>query len=131
MGVGEPLDLVEAVMCGVDLFDCVVPTRHGRNGLAYTWEGRLNLRHAAFATDPRPLDSDCECETCRTYSRMYLRHLFQTQEILGLRLLSFHNVWFYGRLMSIIRENVSAQRLEDLRSRLASAYQPTVEEFSR
>ncbi|MBI3332876.1 MAG: tRNA guanosine(34) transglycosylase Tgt [Candidatus Omnitrophica bacterium] len=129
MGMGEPLDIVEAVENGVDLFDCVVPTRHGRNGLAYTWGGRLNLRHAAHATDPRPLDESCECETCRTYSRMYIRHLFQTQEILGLRLLSFHNVWFYSKLMSMIRRAIAGEGLKGLRARLAAAYQPTVEEM--
>ncbi len=127
MGVGEPLDVVDAVTHGVDLFDCVVPTRHGRNGLAYTWEGRLNLRHAAFARDPKPLDPRCRCEVCQTYSRMYIKHLFQVQEILGLRLLSFHNVWFYSQLMSTIRQAISGSGLEDLRSRLSSAYPSTLE----
>ena len=122
MGVGEPLDLLEAVMQGVDMFDCVVPTRHGRNGLAYTWVGRLNLRHAAHAADPRPVDPDCGCETCRTYSRMYIKHLFQTQELLGLRLLSFHNLWFYGKLMAAIRQAVSEGKLYALHNRLKAAY---------
>ena len=124
MGVGEPTDLVESVLHGVDLFDCVIPTRHGRNGLAYTWSGRMNLRHAAYATDPLPLDPDCPCLTCRTHSRMYIKHLFQTQEILGLRLLSFHNLWFYCQLMSSVRQAIASARMEELHHRLAAAYQP-------
>ena len=131
MGVGEPLDLVEAVGEGVDLFDCVVPTRHGRNGLAYTGQGRLNIRRAEFATDSKPLDPSCACATCRTYSRMYIRHLFQTQEILGLRLLSFHNVWFYSKLMREIRRAVAENRLCEIRSRIQEAYQPTLEGLMR
>ncbi|MCM8794887.1 MAG: tRNA guanosine(34) transglycosylase Tgt [Candidatus Omnitrophica bacterium] len=122
MGVGEPLDILEAVMAGVDMFDCVIPTRHGRNGLAYTWAGRLNLRHAVHSRDPSPLDPDCRCGTCRTYSRMYIRHLFQTHELLGLRLLSFHNLWFYGKLMESIRQAVSENRVEELKNRLDVAY---------
>lgn len=130
MGVGEPLDVVEAVSCGIDLFDCVVPTRHGRNGLAYTWTGRLNLRQAAYSTDPRPLDSDCPCEVCQTYSRMYIRHLLQAQEILGLRLLSFHNVWFYSTLMQRIRQAIEGKdpTLKELHARLAEVYQHSLQE---
>lgn len=128
MGVGEPLDIVEAVASGVDLFDCVVPTRHGRNGLAYTWAGRINLRHAAYAKDPRPVDPACGCEVCKTYSRMYLKHLFQTRELLGLRLLSFHNVWFYIKLMSDIRRAMEEASFQELRGRIERAYQPTVED---
>ena len=122
MGVGEPMDLVEAVEHGVDLFDCVVPTRHGRNGVAYTSEGRLNLRNAVHAADSGSLDPRCRCEVCRTYSRLYLRHLFQAQEILGLRLLSYHNVWFYSRLMAEIRAAIAAGGLKEIRSRIAAAY---------
>jgi queuine tRNA-ribosyltransferase len=134
MGVGEPLDVVDAVIQGVDMFDCVIPTRHGRNGLAYTWEGRVNLRHAAHVTDASPIDPACECEACRTHSRMYVRHLFQTHELLGLRLLSFHNLWFYGKLMLKIRQAVADGTLLDLRARLAAAYggeKTTVEGFVR
>ncbi|MBI3616185.1 MAG: tRNA guanosine(34) transglycosylase Tgt [Candidatus Omnitrophica bacterium] len=127
MGMGEPLDLVEAAANGVDLFDCVIPTRHGRNGLAYTWAGRLNLRNAVYAEDPRPLDESCECEACRTTSRMYIRHLFQTQELLGLRLLSFHNVWFYSKLICAIRQAILGKNLSALQARLAEVYQPTLE----
>jgi len=99
MGVGFPEDLIEGVRRGVDLFDCVAPTRMGRNGTAFTSEGRLNVKRAEFRTDPRPLDPDCECATCRRFSRGYLRHLYVSDEILGLRLLSLHNVHFLTALM--------------------------------
>ena len=122
MGMGEPMDLVEAAEAGVDLFDCVIPTRHGRNGVAYTSEGKLNLRNAVHAEDPRPLDPACPCEVCRTHSRLYIRHLFQAQEILGLRLLSFHNLCFYSTLMAEIRRAIGDGSLGSLRSKLSVAY---------
>ncbi|MGE5801855.1 MAG: tRNA guanosine(34) transglycosylase Tgt, partial [Gemmatimonadota bacterium] len=103
MGVGFPADLVEAVQRGVDLFDCVAPTRGGRNGSAFTPDGTLNIRNAAFRTDERPLDPSCDCETCTTYSRGYLRHLFVADELLGLRLLSLHNVRYLIRLAAEMR----------------------------
>ncbi|HET9387482.1 MAG TPA: tRNA guanosine(34) transglycosylase Tgt [Gemmatimonadales bacterium] len=103
MGVGFPADLVEAVQRGVDLFDCVAPTRGGRNGSAFTPDGTLNIRNAAFRTDERPLDPSCDCETCTTYSRAYLRHLFVAGELLGLRLLSLHNVRYLIRLAAEMR----------------------------
>jgi queuine tRNA-ribosyltransferase len=103
MGVGFPADLVAAVERGVDLFDCVAPTRGGRNGSAYTPEGTVNIRNAAYRTDGGPLDSSCDCETCTTYSRGYLRHLFVSGELLGLRLLSLHNVRYLIRLAAEMR----------------------------
>ena len=103
MGVGFPADLVAAVERGVDMFDCVAPTRGGRNGSAFTPEGTLNIRNAAFRTDDRPLDPSCDCETCTTYSRGYLRHLFVAGELLGLRLLSLHNVRYLIRLAAEMR----------------------------
>jgi len=99
MGVGFPEDLVEGVRRGVDLFDCVAPTRMGRTGGVFTTDGRLNIKRAEFRVDPRPLDEACDCPACRRFSRAYLRHLFVTEEILGLRLLSLHNVHFLVRLM--------------------------------
>jgi queuine tRNA-ribosyltransferase len=99
MGVGFPEDLVEGVMRGVDLFDCVAPTRMGRNGAVFTSDGRLNIKRAEFRTDPRPLDPECDCSACRRFSRGYLRHLYVADEMLGLRLLSLHNVHFLVRLM--------------------------------
>ena len=103
MGVGFPADLVAAVERGVDLFDCVAPTRGGRNGSAYTPEGTVNIRNAVYRTDDGPLDPSCDCETCTTYSRGYLRHLFMSGELLGLRLLSLHNVRYLIRLAAEMR----------------------------
>ena len=106
MGVGFPGDLVAAVERGVDLFDCVAPTRGGRNGSAFTPDGTLNIRNATYRTDDRPLDPSCDCETCTTYSRGYLRHLFVAGELLGLRLLSLHNVRYLIRLAAEMRETI-------------------------
>jgi queuine tRNA-ribosyltransferase len=106
MGVGFPEDLVAAVERGVDLFDCVAPTRMGRNGTAFTPDGPLNIRNAGFRTDPGPLDATCDCETCTTYSRGYLRHLFAAEELLGLRLLSLHNVRYLIRLAGAMRQAI-------------------------
>ena len=105
MGVGFPEDLVEGVRRGVDLFDCVAPTRMGRNGAAFTRDGRLNIKRAEFRTDRRPLDPECDCACCTRFSRAYVRHLFLADEILGLRLLALHNVHF---LVSLMREARSA-----------------------
>jgi len=99
MGVGFPEDLVEGVRRGVDMFDCVAPTRMGRNGTAFTAGGRVNVRRAELKADPRPLDETCECSTCKRFSRAYIRHLFVADEILGLRLVSLHNVHFLVALM--------------------------------
>jgi queuine tRNA-ribosyltransferase len=106
MGVGFPEDLVAAVERGVDLFDCVAPTRNGRNGTAFTPDGPVNIRNATFRTDGRPLDPTCDCETCTTYARGYLRHLFAAEELLGLRLLSLHNVRYLIRLADEMREAI-------------------------
>jgi queuine tRNA-ribosyltransferase len=101
MGVGFPEDLVEGIRRGVDLFDCVAPTRMGRNGAVFTADGRLNIKRAEFRADRRPLDPECDCAACRRFSRAYVRHLFLADEILGLRLLSLHNVHF---LVSLTRQ---------------------------
>jgi len=108
MGVGFPEDLVEGVLRGVDLFDCVAPTRMGRNGAAFTRDGRLNIKRAEFRTDKRPLDDECDCSACRRFTRAYIRHLFVSDEILGLRLLSLHNVHFLVRLMRDARDAIRA-----------------------
>src|SRR5260370_29568275 len=107
MGVGFPGDLVPAVERGVDLVDCVAPTRGGRNGSAFTPQGTLNIRNAVFRTDEGPLDPSCDCETCTTYSRGYLRHLFAAGQLLGLRLLSPHHVRYLIRLAADMRVAVS------------------------
>ena len=108
MGVGFPEDLVEGVARGVDLFDCVAPTRMGRNAAAFTATGRINLRNAAHREDPRPLDEECGCQAGRRFSRAYLRHLVTSDEILALRLLSMHNVHFLIALMRRAREAIRA-----------------------
>jgi len=108
MGVGFPEDLVEGVARGVDLFDCVAPTRMGRNAAAFSPTGRINLRNAAHREDPRPLDDTCGCPACRRFSRAYLRHLVTSEEILALRLLSLHNVHFLIALMRRARAAIRA-----------------------
>ncbi|MDD3642777.1 MAG: tRNA guanosine(34) transglycosylase Tgt, partial [Candidatus Krumholzibacteria bacterium] len=115
MGVGFPWDIVEAVARGVDLFDCVMPTRNARNGTVFTSAGRLALRNAAFRDDFGPLDPDCDCETCRTFSRAYLRHLFMAGEMLGPRLATVHNIRFYLHLMEAMRQSIKEGRFEQWR----------------
>jgi queuine tRNA-ribosyltransferase len=118
MGVGYPHDIVEAVLQGVDLFDCVVPMRHARNGHLFTSRGVINIRNACYQRDTGPIDPDCSCETCRRYSRAYLRHLDRCNEILGLRLATGHNVHFYLQLMREIRAAIAEQRLAALAQRV-------------
>jgi queuine tRNA-ribosyltransferase len=122
MGVGFPEDLVEAVARGMDLFDCVAPTRNGRNGSAYTPNGAINIRNATYRTDSTPVDEGCDCETCLTYSRGYLRHLFMAEELLGLRLLSLHNVRFLIRLAQEARRHVLAGSFEGWRHEWVERY---------
>jgi queuine tRNA-ribosyltransferase len=106
MGVGTPGDLVACVAAGIDLFDCVLPTRNARNGMLFTSTGRLQIKNAAYARDEAPLDAACDCPTCRRFSRAYLRHLFMVGEILAMRLLTIHNVSFYLALMRAARRAI-------------------------
>ncbi|MBS1200084.1 MAG: tgt [Proteobacteria bacterium] len=115
MGVGRPEDIVEAVHRGVDMFDCVIPTRHARNGHLFVPGGVINIRNARYADDTRPLDEACDCYTCRRYSRAYLRHLDKCGEMLGPRLATLHNLRFYLRLMEQIREAVQEGRFASFR----------------
>ncbi len=115
MGLGTPEDLVEGVARGVDMFDCVLPTRNARNGMAFTAAGRLVIRNAAYSQDPRPLDEACGCYTCRHYSRAYLRHLFLSREILAYRLLTWHNLYYYLDLMARMRQTVADGRFAQFR----------------
>jgi queuine tRNA-ribosyltransferase len=110
MGVGRPQDILAAVAAGIDMFDCVLPTRNGRNASAFTADGTLRLRNAGHKRDPRPLESDCPCYACRHFSRAYLHHLFLAKEMLGPTLLSLHNVAFYCRLMAEARQAIREQR---------------------
>ncbi len=112
MGVGFPVDLLRSIARGMDLFDCVAPTRIGRNGSAYTFDGPLQIRNAAHRRDTSPLDDSCDCETCTTFSRGYLRHLFAADELLGLRALSLHNVRFLTRLVGEARKQIEAGQFE-------------------
>jgi len=111
MGVGQPRDIIAAVAAGIDMFDCVLPTRCGRNSLIYTFDGQLRLRNAQHATDPRPLEADCPCLACR-HSRSYLRHLFLSGEMLGPILASIHNLTFYQRLVARLRDGVLAGQFD-------------------
>jgi len=112
MGVGRPEDIVAAVLRGIDMFDCVMPTRHARNGRLFTATGDINIRNAAHQRDPGPIDPECACYTCRNYSRAYLRHLERCNEILGARLNTIHNLHFYLDLMRRLREAIEGGRLE-------------------
>ena len=115
MGVGKPVDIVEAVWRGVDMFDCVLPTRSGRHGQAWTWDGPVNLKNARFADDPEPLDPASDCPASRDYSTAYLHHLVKSGEILGQVLLSWHNVAFFETLMARLRAAIAEGRLEAFR----------------
>ena len=110
MGVGRPQDILEAVDRGIDLFDCVLPTRNARKGSVFTSRGKLVVKNSIYAEDERPLDPDCTCPVCRRYTRAYLRHLFQAREILGLRLASLHSLSYYQALMSGIRSAIAESR---------------------
>jgi queuine tRNA-ribosyltransferase len=122
MGVGLPEDIVEATGLGIDMFDCVVPTRYGRNGTAFTSQGKMTIRNSPYIEDFNPLDKECSCYTCNNFSRAYLRHLFNTDEILGLRLVSLHNVYFYLELMHKIRKAISQDRFAEFKKEFLSRY---------
>ena len=112
MGVGRPEDIVSAVRAGFDLFDCVLPTRNARNGTLFTAQGKLSIKRAEFASDPRPPDDTCDCYCCRNFSRAYLRHLYVAGEILSSQLNSLHNLYFYHRLMERCREAIRQERTD-------------------
>lgn len=123
MGVGSPEDLFECVARGVDQFDCVLPTRVARNGAVFTPQGRLNLRNARFATDPNPIELDCQCYTCRTFSLAYLHHLLKAKEILALRLTTLHNLHFMLETMRRIRQAILDGRFVDYKNQFLATYQ--------
>ena len=115
MGVGTPVNIIEGVYRGVDFFDCVYPSRNGRHGHAYTHRGKLNLNNARFAFDETPIEEGCGCPACRSYTRAYIHHLFKAKEMLGMRLLVLHNLYFYNHLMVEIREAIEQHRYEAFR----------------
>ncbi|CCO07225.1 tRNA guanosine(34) transglycosylase Tgt [Desulforamulus hydrothermalis] len=123
MGVGSPDCLIEGVIRGVDMFDCVLPTRIARNGAVFTHKGRLTVRNAEYAKDFRPLDEQCDCYTCRNYSRAYIRHLIKADEVLGIRLTTIHNLHFIQRLMDKIKEAIRQDRLLEYRAEFLSHFQ--------
>jgi queuine tRNA-ribosyltransferase len=129
MGVGTPLDLIESVRRGIDMFDCVLPTRNGRHGLAYTWNGPVNMRNAAHADDPAPLDLESSCSAARDYSRAYLHHLIRSGEYLGAMLLSWINTVFYQDLMAAMRAAIAEGRFaawaDETKARLAANAKPS------
>ncbi|MFC1581302.1 tRNA guanosine(34) transglycosylase Tgt [Candidatus Neomarinimicrobiota bacterium] len=106
MGVGQPADIIRSVASGMDMFDCVIPTRNARNGQLFTWKGKINIRNKYFAHDFKPVDNNCTCTLCSNYSRAYLRHLFNINEILGHRLATIHNLKYFAELMSSIRKHI-------------------------
>jgi len=117
MGVGAPEDLVEAVMLGVDMFDCVMPTRNARNGTLFTSSGRLTIKNARFADDERPIDENCGCYTCSHFSRAYLRHLFMSKELLAYRLNTIHNLHYYMDLMEEVRQAIKEENMVDFKGK--------------
>jgi len=122
MGVGTPVDIAEAVSRGIDMFDCVMPTRHARNGHLFTSEGTINIRNAKHTNDLGPLDPECECYTCQSYSRSYLRHLEKCGEMLGPRLGTIHNLHYYQQLMAMLREAISSGTLAEAVASVKAAY---------
>jgi len=122
MGLGTPQDICEAVEMGMDMFDCVIPTRYGRNGTAFISSGKITIRNAPYTEDFSPLDDKCNCYTCKNFSRAYLRHLFNTDEILGLRLVSWHNVYFYLELMQKIRKAIRQDKFAEFKKELFKNY---------
>ncbi len=125
MGVGKPDDIVEAVGRGIDMFDCVLPTRSGRTGQAFTADGPLNLRNARFAEDREPIEPGCPCPACTTFSRAYVHHLVKSGEILGAMLMTQHNLWFYQRLMQALRSAILEQRLVEFSVGFLQQYRAT------
>ncbi len=122
MGVGKPDDIIEAVVRGIDMFDCVLPTRSGRTGQAFTRDGPRNLRNARFAEDQEPIEAGCACPACRSFTRAYVHHLVKSGEILGAMLMTQHNLWFYQRMMQGLRDAIAAQALQSFAAKFLKRY---------
>ena len=122
MGVGKPDDIVGAVQRGIDMFDCVLPTRSGRTGQAFTGHGPINMRNARFAEDNDPIETGCPCPACSKFERAYVHHLVKSGEILGAMLMTQHNLWFYQRLMQGLRDAIAGQRLQSFASEFLQRY---------
>ncbi|MFH1621646.1 MAG: tRNA guanosine(34) transglycosylase Tgt [Candidatus Omnitrophota bacterium] len=122
MGIGMPEDILEGISSGVDMFDCVIPTRYGRNGTAFTSGGRIVVRNADSKADFSALDPECSCYTCKNYSRAYLRHLFNSKEMLGLRLVSLHNIYFFIKLIQASRQAIKEQRFSEFKNNFLNKF---------
>ncbi len=122
MGVGEPEDLLEAIDSGIDMFDCVLPTRNARNGSLFTSQGKISIKQARYREDPAPLDDNCSCHVCQNYSRAYLRHLFISREILSMRLNTYHNLYFYLQLVKAARQAIQASSYADFKKSFLEQY---------
>ena len=116
MGVGTPSNIIEGVARGIDFFDCVMPARNARHGKLFTWEGALNIKNEKYKTDERPIDPNCTCPVCRSFSRAYIRHLFAAGEMLGMRLAVMHNLHFYNELTARIRAALEQGAFADFRA---------------
>ena len=127
MGVGTPVNILEAVDRGVDFFDCVYPSRNGRHGHAYTNFGKINLLNARFETDPKPIEEGCQCPACRSYSRAYIRHLLKAKEMLGLRLIVLHNLYFYNTMMEEIRAAIEENRYKEYKAEKIAGFERGVD----
>lgn len=123
MGVGDPVDLVENIGLGIDMFDCVMPTRNARNGLLFTFQGKISIKQARYKEDPLPIDENCQCEVCQNYSRAYLRHLFVANEILASRLNTMHNLWFLKELMAKARIAIVNGEYQKFKKAFLDVYQ--------
>ena len=126
MGVGTPSNIIEAVSRGVDFFDCVMPSRNGRHGKLFTWEGTVNILNEKYATDDRPISESCHCPVCRSFSRAYLRHLFKADEVLALRFAVLHNLYFYNELAAHIRQTLDDGTFDDFRARYSGRLEERV-----
>ena len=129
MGVGTPANIIEAVDRGIDFFDCVYPSRNGRHGHVYTHHGKLNLFNKKFELDPRPIEEGCQCPSCRTYSRAYIRHLLKAKEMLGIRLCVLHNLYFYNHLMEEIRGAIDEHRYKEFKKTTLEGFLTPEEEY--
>ena len=127
MGVGTPDYLIEAAIAGIDMCDCVLPTRIARNGTAMTWNGKVVVRNATYEKDWGPVDPKCDCYACRNYTRAYIRHLIKANEILGVRLLSIHNIYFLTKLMERVRIEIEHDNLENFKNEFYAKYYGTKE----
>lgn len=128
MGVGTPLDLIEAILRGVDLFDCVLPTRNARRGSVFTSQGLISIKNAVYKENSSPLDPECECYVCQNYSKAYLRHLFQAKELLAFSLLTLHNLFYYAKLIEKIKKAILEETLDSLRAEIKEYYEKIKDE---